>query len=131
MKSLTTILLLAIVFGACTDSNDDSSESNLIEGIWTIEKLIDNGTVQTLDQCELMETLSFTSNTAINRIYTGQQCEIEDEFEVNYTIDGDKLRTISDITGIQEMTISTLNSNQLILKRMEYGLMDMEFHYKR
>lgn len=131
LKNLTSLFFMALTIGSCTDSNDDVSSSDQIQGMWTIEKLIEDGSVQTLDQCELLETINFTSEKAKSKLYSGQYCEVEDEFEFNYTIDSDKLRVIIDLTEVQEMTISKLNSNQLILKKLENGFVEMEVHYKR
>lgn len=133
IKRLLPILMFALSFGACTDSNDDSdSIASNIEGVWSIEKIIDKGILQTLDTCDLMETLSFiNTNKAISINYSGPNCEDVIEITIDYVIDGSILRIISNETGIQEFTILELTSSKLVLLNTNFDLMNKEIHFTK
>tara|TARA_R110002051_G_scaffold34689_3_gene77091 strand:- start:5318 stop:5737 length:420 start_codon:yes stop_codon:yes gene_type:complete len=119
MKILKITLILTIItcFAFSCSSDDSNStkanQANII-GTWKLKSETENGTSIQLDECELLFTVVITSTQITSTDYYGDNCEIEDSYTSNYSIDGNTI-TITEDGETYESTIVTLNNSTLTI----------------
>ncbi|GAA4273796.1 lipocalin family protein [Aquimarina gracilis] len=128
MKKLSVfILLIAATFTSCS-SDDDApgiSEANLI-GTWQWTAAAENGTPETLDECDLQDTYEFrTDGTLVSIFYNstvtnGQTiCNGPNTDEFKWSLSGETLTFTFDggtVTETETATITTLNGDTLMIE---------------
>ncbi len=135
MKKLSLfVLLIAAILASCS-SDDDApsgiSEANLI-GEWKFTAASENGTPETLDECDLQDVYEFKAGgSLVNTFYNsnvtiadGQTtiiCEGPNTDEFSWSLSGDQLTfTYGDaVTEIETLTIVLLNSTTLTTEYTE------------
>ena len=113
--TLLTIITACLTF-SCSSDDDSSTASNaeLIIGTWTWTASSYNGVAYTLTECDLMDTLTFTSTTYNYTEYTSGISPCTPYFGTStYTISGNMLTWGSDTENLGK--IVTLNDTTLVL----------------
>ncbi|WCO03559.1 lipocalin-like domain-containing protein [Psychroserpens ponticola] len=125
MKTLFKSILLLSIFllSSCNkDSNDDDdyddvrNNAELIMGVWQIETRLINNNPQNLDNCEILETISFSEDLIYDKVtFSGNSCEIETQTtgtitynneETNFTVIGQNFGFRAFILNIDENNLT-------------------------
>lgn len=116
IKKFVGLLSLALVLGSCSDDDvnpNDVFASDLI-GSWTLVTSIENSSVQQLDECDLLNTFTFTETTLEIQNYflndDSGECEDDGNNIVGYTVDGNDLQLfdlddLENAIGVAEITL--------------------------
>lgn len=109
-------LLVSCSKGDDNDDGDDLSNSELIIGSWRIESRTTNGVNNTLEECDLLFTITFNSDLDY-RSYelSGDNCSTNTQATGTYTISGNTL-TVSQGMEMVSGEITTLNQDKLSLR---------------
>ncbi|AUP81465.1 lipocalin-like domain-containing protein [Flavivirga eckloniae] len=117
--TLLTIITACLTF-SCNSDDDSPAKSNaeLIIGTWKWTEGTQDGVAETLTECDLLDTLTFT-DTQIS--YASHEegtapCATANTFSDTYTIDGNIITSDIEIALTKTYEIITLNSTTLVLK---------------
>ncbi|WP_025741220.1 lipocalin-like domain-containing protein [Aquimarina pacifica] len=122
MKKLNLlILLVTTIFASCSKDDDATSfsEANLI-GTWTWTASEEDGEQYELDECDMMDTIIFSSDKTGSETYyysNGDTCEVDFSGAFEWSLSGDTLS----VTYLEDEetyipTILDLNETTLILE---------------
>ncbi|MFT5245043.1 MAG: hypothetical protein ACI8QQ_002991 [Psychroserpens sp.] len=126
MKTINNVIIVAfisILTFAC-NSDDDSTDGTIgdnqakIIGAWRYASGTTNGVADTLDDCELMDTVTFTSSQVTFTYFEGVDCADTGSETISYTI-SDNTITITFDGESYTSEIITLNNTTLTLKDTE------------
>ena len=109
MKKIALVLSLAFLAFSCSSDDDGGSSSGLV-GTWKTVSESENGIPFTLDECELSNTITFTSDMVVSTdIYDngGDECFIDEPLEESYSANGDTIT-------VDGETVSYLISESLL-----------------
>ena len=155
MKRLMSVLCIAILFASCSSDDDSSSSENRLEGSWTLtqanlEAPLDLNNDGTADPNFIVEVpcfegdITFTANGDFTQNFSDVDIqEVNGETTVvcngtitnsgTYELDGNQLTTTINTVNGPEVTTTTINLDNDILKAsFEYQQFGMiEFVYQR
>lgn len=119
MKKLNLLLgiLIGLTILSCSSDNNDSSSSEpTIMGEWILVNQIYDGQNENLSDCELQETLTFSSNGTLISYYTDYDpCEFFTETQ-QYELNGDELKILFGQNSDFRFNILTLSTTQLSIE---------------
>ena len=129
MKKLNLFILFICTMAAVSCGSDDDgtevSGTGLI-GTWQWVSASENGVAETLDECDLQDTIEFrTDGTVINRFFTSIStnnqitCDGPDTDEFGWSLSGDQLTlsaTAGGVTESETATVTTLNETTLTIE---------------
>ena len=129
MKKLSLFILFICTMAAVSCGSDDDgtevSGTGLI-GTWQWVSASENGVAETLDECDLQETIEFREGGIVvsrffNSVSTNNQitCDGPETEEFGWSLAGDQLTlsfTAGTITETETATITTLNETTLIVE---------------
>ncbi|MFD2914849.1 lipocalin-like domain-containing protein [Psychroserpens luteus] len=125
IKNVCIIAFISIATFACSSDDDSSGDTTgdnqaKIIGSWRYTSSTTNGEADTLNDCDLMDTATFTTSQVTFAYFEGVNCEDTGSESVNYTINGNNiLLSLNNETFTSE--ILTLNSTTLTLKDSDGG----------
>jgi len=132
LKKALTLSLLLIVFMACSSDDDSSTEDNQasIIGTWKFTSSSTNGVADSVDACDLLNTLVIISNQVTGTEYWGTDCAEIDTYSFSYTISG---KTITTTEGGESYSseITTLNATTLSIRDVDEGDVYMETYTRQ
>jgi PBP1b-binding outer membrane lipoprotein LpoB len=155
MKRLMSVLCIAILFASCSSDDDSSSSQNRLEGSWTLTQAnlgtpVDYNNDGTADPNFISEVpcfesdITFTANGNFTQNFSDVDIqEVNGETTVvcigtitnsgTYELDGNQLTTTMNTATGPEVTTTTINLNNNILKAsfeyQQFG--NIEFVYKK
>lgn len=126
MKTIKNVLVIAFIsiFTFSCNSDDDSSGGTTAEnkakiiGAWRYASSTTNGVADPIEDCALMDTVTFTSSQVTFAYFEGIDCEDTGSETTNYTISGNNI-TISFDGESFTSEIVTLNDTTLTIKDTE------------
>jgi len=91
MKKIALLISLAFIGFSCSD--DEESSSGDLVGTWLWTQSFEDGEEYELDECEMMDSLIFTSNEVTSTYYYEEdgQCVIDDSETTSYSVSGNTL----------------------------------------
>lgn len=122
MKKALTLCFLLITIASC--SSDDNSETDenqaSIIGTWKFTSSSTNGISDSIDTCDLLNTLVISNGQMSATEYWGTDCTETDIYSTGYTISG---MSISVTEGGESYTLEilTLNEATLSIKEVDEG----------
>lgn len=123
IKNVIIVAFISILTFAC-NSDDDSSGGTTgdnqakIIGAWRYASSTTNGVADTVDDCELMDTATFTSSQVTFAYFEGVDCADTGSETISYTISGNNITIIFDGESFTSEII-TLNNTTLTIKDTE------------
>tara|TARA_R110000751_G_scaffold72902_1_gene147610 strand:- start:19 stop:435 length:417 start_codon:yes stop_codon:yes gene_type:complete len=125
IKNVFIIAFISIATFACNSDDDSSGDTTgdnqaKIIGSWRYTSGTTNGAADTLDDCELMDTATFTASQVTFGYFEGIDCEDTGSETINYTISGNNISLILD-GETYTSEIVTLNNTTLTLKDSDDG----------
>jgi hypothetical protein len=135
IKLFLLLMLFSFLLFSCSKSNSDSSDSSdstatKVIGTWKMSSSNYNGMPQSLDACELMETLVITSTQLSSTEFSGVGCgQIETIGPVKYTLNGNIVAfTFNSVSYVYKIIVTEttltiiddvdpMNINQYIFKK--------------
>lgn len=113
VKSLSLILLMAVVLIGCS-KDDNGGDSASLVGTWKLTAATWNGQPD-LDDCDLKTIVVFSATTIKTTSYDGVDCMDAETFESNYTRSGNTLTISYQGMEISTAEITTLTATTLVV----------------
>lgn len=118
------MLISVLSLMSCTDSNDDSvstvviDEANVI-GEWIPSQILVNNIVHPFDNCDEMHRLKFTTSSIESVYYKGEFCEILESNISPYSIVSDSLYHGDSSIGYFGFNILELSNTTFKIERLD------------
>ncbi|TGV01571.1 lipocalin-like domain-containing protein [Flavivirga rizhaonensis] len=119
--TLLTIITACLTF-SCSSDDDSPTKSNaeLIIGTWKWTEETEDGTNEVLDECDLLDTLTFTDTQVsyVSHFKENQNATTCSSITLNdiYSINGNSITSDVELADTNTYEIVTLNSTTLVLK---------------
>lgn len=120
-KALALCFLLITITSCSSDDNSETDDNQAsIIGTWKFTSGSTNGVTDSVEACDLLNTVVISSNQMNFTEYWGANCTEKDTYSISYTISGE-LITITEGGESFTLNILTLNETTLSIKEVDEG----------